>query len=436
MASNDPAKILDQSKMGFFQIVAVTMCVLLNALDGFDVLSISFASPGIVDEWGISKAALGLVLSMELIGMAVGSVTLGSLADSQGRRPIIFICLFVMAVGMYLSSHANSITSLAGYRLFTGLGIGGMLACVNAMVAEYSNARYRSLAITLMATGFPIGGLLGGMAASYLLRDNDWRIVFSFGAIVTAVFIPMVWFLLPESVQFLNKKRPENALQRINKVMLRLGHVTIDSLPDKIEVIEKTGIRRLFSKDLIRITALLSAAYFFNIMTFYFILKWIPKIVVDMGFNASLAGGVLVWANLGGVLGCLVFGVLTRFYPLKTLLIIVLFASSVMVSVFGMGQAELAQLAFIAAFAGVFTNSAVAGIYSVIAHSFPTEARAGGTGFVIGLGRGGAALGPIVAGLLFQAGFSLQVVAICMGSGAALAAIILLMLPKSEEVTN
>ena len=102
MSSKDPREILAQAPMGTFQIIAVGMCVLLNALDGFDVLSISFAAPGIANEWGVDRAALGIVLSMELIGMAIGSVVIGNIADIIGRRPTILTCLVVMAVGIYV----------------------------------------------------------------------------------------------------------------------------------------------------------------------------------------------------------------------------------------------------------------------------------------------------------------------------------------------
>ena len=163
---NNPKDILDHEPMGWFQITAVTICVLLNALDGFDVLAISFASPGIASEWGIDRGVLGIVLSMELIGMAVGSITIGNLADRIGRRPTILLCLVMMASGMYLSSTSDSVEALSAYRFFTGLGIGGMLAAINAMAAEYANLKYRNLCVIVMATGYPIGVIIGGSIAS------------------------------------------------------------------------------------------------------------------------------------------------------------------------------------------------------------------------------------------------------------------------------
>ncbi|MBW8770976.1 MAG: MFS transporter, partial [Gemmatimonadetes bacterium] len=183
--------------MGTAQLVAVAICVLLTALDGFDVLSISFASPGIAAEWHINRAVLGGVLSMELIGMSAGSVFVGSLADRIGRRPVTLLCLVIMAIGMWLATTATDVTTLSAYRLFTGLGIGGMLASSNAIVAEFANSKRRNLAVSLMACGYPLGAIVGGSIASRLLVGGTWRSVFGFGAIVSAAFIPIVWFLVP-----------------------------------------------------------------------------------------------------------------------------------------------------------------------------------------------------------------------------------------------
>ena len=124
--NTDPRAIIDRSAMSWLQVVAVVITIGLNALDGFDVLSVSMASPGIAKEWGIDRAALGIVLSMDLIGMAVGSVFLGGLADRIGRRPTMLGCLVVMASGMYLASFATSVADLRMWRLITGLGIGSI----------------------------------------------------------------------------------------------------------------------------------------------------------------------------------------------------------------------------------------------------------------------------------------------------------------------
>src|SRR5262245_36622576 len=178
--SGDPRKLLAHQPMSRLQIAAVATCIVLNAIDGFDVLAISFASPGIASEWHIDRAALGIVLSIELLGMALGSVLFGGLADRKGRRPAILVCLVIMAIGMFLASTSGSVEVLSAYRFFTGLGIGGMLACTNAMVAEYSNSKRRSLAVMLMAGGYPVGVIVGGSIAAAILASSDWHSVFFF----------------------------------------------------------------------------------------------------------------------------------------------------------------------------------------------------------------------------------------------------------------
>lgn len=418
------------------QTAAILICVLLTALDGYDVLSISFASPGIADEWGISRAALGIVLSMELIGMAVGSVLFGSVADAVGRRPTVFLCLLLMAAGMYLASTSANVEVLSAYRFGTGLGIGGMLASINALTAEFSNLRRRNLSVTVMAAGYPVGVIVGGSIASTLLVSYDWRSVFLLGAGATAAFFPLVWYFLPESVAFITAKQPANALQRVNRTLRRLGHAPVDSVQPPRQ--HHTGIstRQLFTPGLRRITVLLTLSYFLHIMTFYFILKWIPKIVVDMGFAPSTAGRVLVWASVGGLTGSLLLGFLSLRIRMRGLVIAALLCGAIGVILFGREHSDLKELTVVAAGAGFFTNAAVVGMYALFARMFPTDVRAGGTGFVIGAGRGGSALGPMVAGFLFAAGAGLSQVAFVMASGSVLAAVAIAVLRSRQVPVN
>ncbi len=429
--SDDPRRALAQSPMTMRQIAAIAMCVALNAVDGFDVLAISFASPGIAQEWGIDRAALGLVLSMELIGMGLGAVLLGQVADRIGRRPTALGCLIGMALGMLGTTQVTSIDALAATRLFTGLGIGGMLATTNALVAEYASDRWRGAAVAIMAAGYPLGAIAGGAIASTLLETGGWRHVFVLGAIMTAGFLPLVALFLPEPVSALLHSPRGDRLARVNRSLRALGRAPVSALPPVHQAAARSsGMGQLFRGGMAPVTILLTAAYFLHIMTFYFILKWVPKIVVDMGFSASAAGGVLVWANVGGLVGGLLFSALSLRFALRGLLVAFMLASTAMVVMFGQGQADLQGLALAAAAGGFCTNAAVVGIYALVAASFPTAIRGGGTGFVIGVGRGGAALGPIVGGLLFSAGLSLAAVAALMASGSLIAAFALLALPR------
>jgi benzoate transport len=433
----DPREILAASPMSVAQIVVIAITVGLNALDGFDVLAISFASPGIAREWGIDRAALGFVLSMELFGMGAGSIFLGGVADKIGRRRTLLGCLVVMTSGMFMATQARNVYSLSIWRVITGLGIGGMLATINAVASEFSNSRRRSLCVSLMAIGYPIGAVIGGSIAAMLLKQGDWRAVFWFGASATAAFIPLVFFLVPESIEWLCQRQPANALAAVNRSLIRLGRAAVDALPAVSVETLKRSVADIFSPQFVRITLLMSFAYFLHVISFYFIIKWIPKIVVDMGFTASSAAGVLVWLNVGGATGGAVLGLLSLRFGLKGLTMLVLAMSTLMLAVFGHSQADLTHLAIISAIAGFFTNAGIVGLYGILAQVFPPNLRATGTGFAVGTGRAGSVLAPIIAGFLFKAGYGLEFVAVAMGIGSFAAAILLWFLPfKPESVES
>jgi MFS family permease len=395
--------------------------VALNALDGFDVMAISFASPGIAAEWKTTMAGLGIILSMELWGMAAGSIVLGGVADSMGRRPTILGCLLMMALGMLMVTTTNNVLVFSFWRFITGLGIGGMLAAINAQAAEFSSNKSRPMAIAIMSAGYPIGGVIGGMVVTQMLKVYDWRSVFYFGTAVTTVMIPLIFFIMPESVHWLVRKRPAGAVEKINATMARFGHGAIAVLPELNGSEDRKNWLDIFSKSMVAITVIMTASYFLHIITFYYILKWVPKLVVNMGFSPSSAGGVLTWASVGGAAGCLTFGFLTKHFDLKKLTLLMFVCSWLTTVLFGQTTNDLVVLSALVAIAGYFINSGIVGMYSLVAQVFPTHVRASGTGFAIGVGRGGSVLSPIIAGIFLQDGMSLPVLSLIMGTGSILA---------------
>jgi benzoate transport len=427
MSNNDPRSLLATSPMSGLQILVCTITVFLNALDGFDLLAISFATPGIMKEFNIDKSVgLGVVLSMDLWGMAIGSFVLGGVADYVGRRRAILAFLVVMAVGMFFCSRAGDLGDLRLWRFITGLGIGGMLAAINATAAEFSNDSSRKFWVALMTIGYPLGNILAALIISPLLKTHDWRVVFELGAGATAAMIPVVWFGVPESVSWLCRKQPSNALARINDALRRMGRAAIDALPPLSAAPPKAPLADVFKPQYLRLTLLLVLAYFAHITSFYYILKWVAPIVSKMNYSPSVIADVLFWASVGGATGGAVLGWLSLRYNLIRLTVCVLLLGMISIAIFGMGQSTLGGLKTIVGVCGFFTNAGIVGLYTLLALAYPTHLRATGTGVVIGAGRGGAALAPILAGYLFQQGLTLQTVSIVMGCGSLLGAAALL----------
>ena len=445
--NTDPRETILKSPMSTMQIVVVIITIALNALDGFDVLSISLAVPAIRDEFGASPAVTGLLLSMELVGMALGSIFLGKYADVWGRRPMMLFCLVLMTAGMFtvttqpgfLSQGLKSVTDSMGllqdwpielihisiWRVITGLGIGGMLASINAVVSEYSNAKNKHLNVALMSIGYPVGAATGGFIAAAMLAEYSWRSVFYLGFAMTVVMIPLVYFLVPETVAWNVRNQKPGTLERVNASLKRMGHAAVSALPDVSAELKRQQDSNIFTPKFLRTTIIVTAAYFFHIMTFYFILKWTGVILVDRGFDQTQAGQVLSWVNVGGATGGALLGLLTLKYDLKKLTIGAMLLSTVSVLVYGWNEVPIGQMAVICLTCGFFINAAINGMYAIFAHAYPTRLRAAGTGFAIGVGRGGSLLAPITAGFLFEGGMGVAGVTTIMAAGSLLAAVAL-----------
>ena len=271
MANDENAlERLKSDPMSVGQWVIVAICIGALALDGYDILSIAFAAPGITQEWGLSKSVLGVVLSIELAGMAGGSIFLGSFADSHGRRFTMLSGLTVVTIGMLAAGLAPNIYVLGLARFVTGIGVGGVMATAAVTCSDYCNDKNRVMSVSLVAGGFPFGIYIGATFLAPLLKQFDWRVAFYLGAFFSFLFIPLVYFYVPETISFLNRKRPAGALEKIQKTMRRLGHTPPDALPSAAEKeAEAVGMKNLFSPNFRFITLLLCFAYFANVMTYY-----------------------------------------------------------------------------------------------------------------------------------------------------------------------
>ncbi|OXI85161.1 MFS transporter [Burkholderia sp. AU31652] len=376
---------IDESPMSAFQTMAVTACVVLNMLDGFDVLAVAFAAPHLAAEWKLSGKEIGLLLSAGLAGMGIGSVLIAPLADRVGRRRIILLCLAVISTGMLACAATHSTLQLAVARAYTGLGIGGMLASLTVISGEYASNKWRSAAIGMQSTGYAIGATAGGVIAGYLLSTWGWRSVFAFGGILTLLAIPMVLALLPESLDFLLARRPDHALQKINRILARMKRAP-----------------------LARRTIALWIAFFLVMGSFYFVVSWTPKLLVQAGLSASqgVTGGVLL--NLGGIAGASLFSLLSTRVGLRNLLGATLLLGGALMVVFGANTGSLGIGMAVAVFLGAVINACVAGMYALSPTPYPAEIRTTGIGLAVGIGRLGAILSPMTVGALLDDGWSVS----------------------------
>ena len=406
--SNKIHELIDSSKLTGLQISVVGLCFFLNMLDGMDVLAISFAAPAISAEWSITPQSLGIVFSAALVGMTTGAVFLSPYSDVIGRRKIVLISLVLISAGMVATAFATSVTSLIVLRFLAGLGIGSMLATLTSMVSEYSPNRLRNVFILILHAGYPIGAIITGFIAAEILPQHGWRPLFVLAGIVSFAAIPLVMIGLPESLEFLNKKRPKNALRKINKVFEKMALPALESLPEEENDEQlSVGVRSLLNKGFRGSTIKLWVSFFMSFATLYFLLSWVVKLAIESGLaleNAIYAGVAL---NLGGFAGGVSLGAMSNRFGLTRVISIFAVLGGVFSIIYGSADVGVAMVIVLVFLLMFFVQGAFTGLYAVGARLYPTEIRTTGIGWAIGAGRLGAILGPIVAGLVLGAGLSI-----------------------------
>ncbi|WP_432559689.1 MFS transporter [Granulicoccus sp. GXG6511] len=394
--------------MSRFQWVIVATCVWLNMLDGFDVMAMAFTAKRVTAYFSITATELGLLISAGLVGMALGSMFLAPLADRLGRRPMLIAGVATTAVGMVLASFASTALLLGAFRILTGLGIGIILACVNVLLSEYSSHKHRGLAIGLYTAGYGIGAGLGGFAAVALMGDDPagWRVVFLVGGIVTLLSTAVVFFVLPESVDFLVQNRPRNVLAKLNRIADKIKQPRLESekeIPDPVPV-TSSRIGELFKPRFRRSTLLIWAVFFLIMLGFYFVNSWTPALLTQAGMteNQGIIAGLLM--SLGGATGAVFYGlIVSRFSSRKVLIGFAILTAGAMV-VFILSSSLIFLAMVLAGGVGFLVNGCMAGAYTTAPPRFPALARSTGMGWTIGIGRVGAILAPTMAGALLDAG--------------------------------
>jgi benzoate transport len=437
MTSPDPIQRMHDRPMGRFQIFAIAICIVINSLDGLDVLVIAFAAPRIADEWGLSPETLGVVFSSGLVGMALGALTLAPLADTFGRRRIIISSLLLISAGMLAAALVTDTAQLIAARALTGFGVGGMLASLNTIVAEYSSTRSRSLAVSLLQSAYPVGAVLGGIISAYLIGRFGWRSLFLLGGGLTLAMLPLVLWRLPESLDYLLSRQPQNALARANDLLQKIGLEPVSEMPPRAadEPAPKSSISRVVGPEFRLVSVSLWCGFFMLMAVWYFIISWTPKLLVDAGLNIEqgISGGVLL--SLGGIVGGLVFGYASlRFRPIRMVRVFMLFGG-VSMAAFALIGIDLATMMAIAATMGFFVAGSMVGLYALIPSLYPAAVRNTGVGWASGIGRLGAILGPYVAGLLVGAGWASSTIYLLFGAPMLLAVVAVSFIPLAGHKT-
>jgi AAHS family 4-hydroxybenzoate transporter-like MFS transporter len=395
----DVGRLIDERPYGAYQLLVAVMCGAIVFMDGFDAQSMGFVAPALAADLGIARSALGPLFSSGLLGMTLGALAFGWLADRVGRKPVLIACTLIFGVGSLLCAWAGSYDTLLVFRILTGLGLGGAMPNTIALTAEYTPKRIRATTVMIMFCGVTLGAAAGGFASAALIEHFGWRSIFVLGGALPCAAALLAAFVLPESLRFLVlRQAPAQRIARIvRKVAPAAATATAFTLGEAPA--QASSVRELFAEHRAVITLLVWLIFFMSLLDLYFLNNWLPTIMTQTGISLETAAIVTALFQLGGTVGALTLG--RRMDRNGSFSVLAFAYGAACLAVLAIGSAgALAALAVTIFVAGFCVIGGQAGSNALASDFYPTAIRSTGVGWALGVGRIGSILGPFVGGWL------------------------------------
>lgn len=402
MTDHSTPALIARAPMHIRQFLLVALCCLLNMAEGYDVLSLALAAPQLTREWAVSPEMLGITFSAASVGLALGAVLVAPLADRVGRRSTVLAALIIITLAHWCLAVSRSMWEIAALRVAMGAGFGTLIVSLNVLVAEFSNDRWRNLLLSILHAGLSLGAVVSGATAALLLEPFGWRYIFVAGGALHLAVLLIACAFLPESPEYLISRQPRNALARVNAILKYLRHPPLESLPPMRKRV-KIGVAALLSPEVRHVTVLIGIASFAYAVVSYFLVNWKPQVLVSAGLTPTQASYLGIVTGVFGMLGHLSIGLLSRWIEEARLTGICFALLALMLAVFGSIPSSPWLLLGTSGVITLCTVGAYTGLFLVAIKLYSTEMRNAGVGFMVGLGRAGAIVGPMLGGLLIGA---------------------------------
>lgn len=419
----DLQELLDRHPVGRVQRRVVLLCLGVLVLDGLDVAMVSFIGPSLVSDWGLEKAALGPIVTGGLVGLALGSLIGGPLADRFGRRRVIITSLVFFGVMCAATALAPDVVWFTVLRVLTGLGLGAALPSATTLVSEFAPARRRAALMAVTYCGMTLGAAMAGYLTSIAVRIASWHWALVVGGILPVLYAVVVATSLPESPKFLARDPGRRA--ELAELMGRVvpGPVPADArfvLPEPAtaggaRVAGLLDVR--FRLGTVSIWVGFVAAFFIV----YLMNSWLPILMTDVGFSLTAAATIGLLLQLGGTLGNIGIGWLMDRFGMHRVVAIGMGCAGVMLVLVAVSPREVAVLGALVFVLGMFTNSVATGFPILSASYYPTAVRATGTSWATGIARFGAIAGAGAGTALVAVGLGYEQVFLVLLVPAAVA---------------
>ena len=406
-AKFDVSKAIDDGGFSTLQKLAYLFAALAIVVDGFDGQMIGYAIPMIMKEWGVTRATFSIAVASGLVGMAVGSLSAGVLADKFGRKPVLVASVFLFGTSTMLIGFAPDVTTIAMIRFFAGLGIGAALPAATTLTAEFIPFRHRTMAVTTAIVCYPLGGMLAGLAAGQILPVHGWRTFFFIGGALPIAYALFLIFMLRESPKYL--ARQSSRWEELRSLMTRMSHevAQIKEFTDGvIENAKRGSIADLFRHGRASDTVWLWISFFMTQLSIYTAFSWLPTMLTTEGLSPALAGMGLTAYNFGGVIGAVLCALaINRFgsrWPMT------FWAAMSAITAFALKIVSITMdtntFLWGLGFHGLFVTALQCALFALCAHMYPTLIRTTGAASAMAFGRVGAFVSSFAGAAMITAG--------------------------------
>jgi AAHS family 4-hydroxybenzoate transporter-like MFS transporter len=433
----DTKELIDGNRFGAYQICVFLLCFLAATIDGYDVQVIGVAIPGIRDSLNLQPAMVGVVLTAGQIGVMLGALCLGPIADRIGRKRMMILTALIFGIFSLLTAFATSVGELVAMRVLAGLGLGGIVPAAMAYGAEYAPQRLRATITTLVWMALPVGGMIAGFSAVWLVPAFGWQSLFIVAGIMPLALALLLALVMPESLAYLSTRGGDQA--RMRKIALRIApslsshaDLAFYAAEDKMPGVP---LKHLFTEGRAVGTLLLWVIFFLSFFLMIFFVSWIPTFIrMVTGSTTALGTSLAMW-NIGSLIATAMIGqAIDRFgyYRILPAAFVLIALATWSIGIFI--AAPVGVLLFLIATVGFFTGGSNSGLMALASNSYPTAIRSTGVGAAYSLGgRSGALAGPMLGALLLQYQWSPSAILYVIGAPMLLGTVILLLLRRQAH---
>ena len=399
MAKVNPTKVIGTSKFNKFHLGLFIWSFMIILFDGYDLSVYGTALPLIMEEWGLDSVVAGTMGSYGLFGMMFGAFIFGVLADKIGRKKVIIINVLIFSLFTFLCGFAETATVFSIFRFIAGLGLGGIMPNVAALVMDYAPNSMKIRLVSLTLVSFAVGGALAPTVGVLLIESFGWASVFIVAGL-PLLGLPFMMKQLPESTSYLIRTGQKKKLfETLSKVNPEFKYNLDDEIEEvKVEQV-KSPIMGLFKGNRALSTIAFWLTFFCSLLMVYGLNTWLPKLMIEAGYGLNSSLTFLIALQSGAVIGILALSNLCEKYGSKKILVPTYIAGAIALTLLGFGG-NTVVIFILVAIAGAATTGSQVLIQAYATAFYPADMRSTGIGVASGVGRLGGMIGPILGGFL------------------------------------